>query len=175
MLKKVIAFISILYFVITIGNAGNIKELHAQSFSSNGRFVAGWYWLQRGGQFAKWTFVGPGNMKPLIMLCFSTLSTDTLNGGAGYDSKIRVSVNGGPVQYITLKNDCPLIRGRWKGVDNTNTHGVGYSSHGCMRAKIKTPFRSSTITVIAEKPQRGGAAHTAVNKNSLKIIYQERN
>ena len=173
MLKKVIAFITILYFVTTIGNAGNIKELHAQSFSSDGKFVAGWYWLQKGGQFAKWTFAGPDNMKPVIMLCFSTLSTDTVNGGAGYDSKIRVSVNGGRVYYLTLKNDCPLIR-RWRGVDNTNTHGVGYSSHGCMRAKIKYPFTASPITVIVEKPQRG-AAHTAVNKNSLKIIYQEAN
>ncbi len=149
--------------------SATMHELEATSFQSNGVSVYGWYWLNSPGRYAKWTFVMPGvnllhGATGMGAICVSGLSTDRANGGAGFDSKLKLKL-WGRVKTITLKNECPLLKNLEPSVGSIDSKGIGYASHGCIRYKIP---RSGHFTITATYP---GGHHTAVKKDSMKIIY----
>ncbi len=157
---------------------GEIKELHPVSFSSNGSVVAGWRWLMRPGHYAEWTFLIPLSDFVTGMpvgFCFSTLSTNRVNGGAGYDSSLKVVGVRGRTITLSLKNACSCLK-RLSRRYSGNSHGIGYESHGCFLDKI-TPFverRTMDGMVVKVRVEYAGDHHTAVRKDSLKIVYTTR-
>ena len=157
--------IFLLFAVMT--EAGSLKVVSTESFSSNGPTIAGWHWLRHQGHEAEWSFACTEPRLIHAVFCFSTLSTDRDNGGAGYNSTIKVSSNTPPrTKYVTLKNDCPLLKNLPAAPGDS--HGIGYSSHGCVKFPIKCLPRQPII--IKASFQR---AQTAVKKDSLKMIYVE--
>jgi len=154
-------------FALLMAKAGELRVVSAESFTSNGPTIAGWHWLQHRGHKAEWTFTCMEQRVVHAVFCFSTLSTDRDNGGAGYNSTIKVSSNIPPrTKYVTLKNDCPLLKNLPAAPGDS--HGIGYSSHGCVNFTIKCTPRYPII--IKASFQRG---QTAVKKDSLKMIYVE--
>ena len=197
-MKKIFTacFLFLCFFVLSnLASAMQLQEIHPTSFHSNGAKIAGWHWLRRANDFATWTFTMPqsfGN-SGVVVLCFSTLSTNTFNGGAGYDSSLKVSVGRSRVVNLKLKNDCPCLKNRRGG----DSHGIGYSSHGCLKRKISrsqfggsdktipahgkgrskpkpnNALNNNILTVKVEFPKRG-RHHTAVRQDSLKLIWMKR-
>ncbi len=162
-----LTFLTLLVFPSLLFSA-TMHELKASSFQSNGTRVYGWYWLGSPGHYAEWTFVMPGvnllhGATGIAAICISGLSTDRANGGAGFDSRLKL--NRARVRTITLKNECPLLKNLEPSVGSIDSKGIGYASHGCV--KIKIP-RQGTFRIRATYP---GGHHTAVKKDSMKIIY----
>ncbi len=151
----------------TLVLAIQLQELHPTSFVSNGAKIVGWHWLRRANDYAEWTFKLPQNLPPSVIavLCFSTLSTNTYNGGAGFDSKLKVKMSQGGNFRVKLKNDCPCLKYRSSG----DSHGIGYQSHGCAKRKISRKHGANT-NILKVRVEYPGGHHTAVQKSSLKMI-----
>ena len=148
-----------------LAQAETLKEVSADSFSSNGPTAAGWHWLQQEGHKAKWTFTCNEEMGLRAVFCFSTLSTDRINGGAGYNSIIKVSINAPyRIKTVTLKNDCPHLKNLAAALGNS--HGIGYPSHGCVTFVVKCDSRYPIVVEAFFKNRQ-----TAVKKSSLKMLY----
>ncbi|WP_025270311.1 hypothetical protein [Hippea sp. KM1] len=134
-------------------------------FNTNGDKISGWYWLRRSGHYAEWKFKFPSQAPRLMAACFSTLSTNKVNGGAGYNSYLKVTVsfeNGKKfTKRLRLKNAHPCLKRIYSGFSN----GVGYRSYGCML--FKTPPKINIITIKAEYK---GRHHSAVKRDSV-ILY----
>ncbi len=157
----------------TSATAIQLQELKPISFTSNGAKIAGWHWLRRAGNYAEWTFELPHNItkNTVAALCFSTLSTNTFNGGAGFNSTLKVILNQGPRFNVKLKNDCPCLKHRNGG----NSHGIGYQSHGCAKHKIPKKVRGPNANILKVRVEYPRGNHTAVRQESLKMILMIKN
>jgi len=154
---KVLATTLLLFFAVTVSAHAAIDEAWSTGYTSNGSSIAGWNWLRSSGNYAEWTFSQLSGKS--VVLCFSTLSTNTVNGGAGFDSQLTVMVNGRRAGIVMLKNDCPCVR------YSSNSRGICYQSHGCLRVKLAPG--ESLQTVRVEYPGRN---HSATKKESLKVV-----
>ncbi len=170
MKKAVIACVGIFLLSVLPAHAGTLKQVSPSSYDSNGAPIMGWNWLRQPGHYAQWSFTCPAELRSgrsaVAVFCFSTLSTDRVNGGAGYNSSLKVCMNGRQCKKITFQNDCPCLK-RLKRYYSGNSHGIGYPSHGCALYKITcNPLQPILIRASFVK-----GAHTAVKKDSLKMIY----
>jgi hypothetical protein len=135
-----------------------INEAGPVSYNSNAPVIVGWNWVRSTGQFAEWEFAPVAGPVRNAVISFTTLSTNTMNGGAGYDSKLKVVSGGAGV--VMLHNDCPGIR--YSG----NSGGIGYQSHGCMKVRLEP---GQPLKIRLEYP--GTGAHSATKRESAKLIY----
>ncbi|WP_022670612.1 hypothetical protein [Hippea alviniae] len=144
--------------------SSNPVKLIPTGFKTNGDLIMHWYWLRRSGHYAEWHFKLPQNKK-IIAACFSTLSTNGINGGAGYNSSLKIiTISNNRViakGRLLLRNAHPCLRRVFRGY----SHGVGYRSYGCKLIKVPP-----TATDLVIKVEYMGRHHTAVNKDSL-ILY----
>ncbi len=157
----------VVLFLLTpmVAMGSGIKRVAPTGYTSTGDLIMGWHWLRRPGAYSQWNFPAIGPHK-VSAICVSTLSTNQVNGGAGYDSKVLVGikVDGKPVHWFKrpmhLRNACPCIK--YPGFSN----GIGYKSYGCRRIKLPT---NKPFSILLKYPGRGH--HTATRKDSVKVIY----
>lgn len=154
---RVLTTTLLLFFAVTLPARAAINESFPANYDSNGDSIAGWNWLRSSGNYAEWAFAPISGRN--IVLCFSTLSTNTVNGGAGFDSQLKVSVNGHPAGMVMLRNDCACVR------YPSNSRGICYQSHGCLRVKLASGESLQTVRVIYT-----GRNHSASRKESLKVV-----
>ncbi|WP_201352047.1 hypothetical protein [Hydrogenimonas urashimensis] len=169
MKKLAVCVAGILVLGALSSQAGTLKQASATSFSSNGPKIAGWHWLRHRGEKAKWVFACPGGLfGGEVVFCFSTLSTNGVNGGAGHDSTLQVHLGHGARKRLTLKNDCPLLKDL---AGAGNSHGIGYPSHGCVKYTVKCTFKSPIVIEVSNEGRGRSMGHTAVKKSSVKMTY----
>ncbi|MCF8215489.1 MAG: hypothetical protein K9I59_01295 [Chlorobium sp.] len=154
---KVIFTTLLLCFAVTVSARAAINESFPTAYDANGASIAGWNWLRASGNYAEWKFSPVSARK--VVLFFAALSTNTVNGGAGFDSRLTVLVNGQRAGVVMLGNDCPGAR--YSG----NSRGIGYSSHGCL---VLTPRVQQPVTSV--RVEYPGGHHSAMKQTSLKII-----
>jgi hypothetical protein len=92
------------------------------------------------------------------VIVFSTLSANGKNGGAGFDSKLRIK--GGQQGEVYLRNECTMLQ------YPENSRGIGYQSHGCIKVRLEPGV---PLEIWVEYPGHG--AHSAVNRATAKLIY----
>ena len=173
-MKKFLLLVLALFLLYPINSfSGQIKQVKAIAFHSNGAHILGWYWLRQSGHFAEWNVNLPNDVdlhKPMA-LCFSTLSTNTFSGGAGYDSGLSLRIMPSRKSYgLRLINDSKCLKGLAQYY-NGNSHGIGYHSHGCIVRRIKPIINENGIKKVNLMVSYSGGHHTAVNKDSLTLIY----
>ncbi|WP_035589483.1 hypothetical protein [Hippea jasoniae] len=173
MRRVVVVLVGILLFVQS-SFGYSITKAQITGFSANGSFISGWYWLRGNGQYAKWKvkFNRP-IAKPIAVLCFDALSTNTYNGGPGFNSYLILTR---PIKKrVIFKNECNCIR---IFRINHSPKGICYKSHGCVLVKVGaikpmkkgnfTYYNSPGMDVVIEYH---GGHHTALKKSSLQVYY----
>ena len=159
-----VSVIAIIVFVLPLQSLSASKVMPA-SFNTNGDLISGWYWLRRGGHYAEWKFKVPSRAPRLIAACFSTLSTNTYNGGAGFNSYLKTTIsfdNGRKItRKLSLKNAHPCLKRIYSGF----SRGVGYRSYGCILFRA---FPNTNIITI--RIEYIGGHHSAVKRDSV-ILY----
>ncbi len=152
--------------------AGQIKQVKAINFHSNGAYIMGWYWLRSSNNYAEWVVRLPNNVdfKKPIAFCFSTLSTNTYSGGAGFNSKLTLRYPPYRIaRTLNLKNDFRCLKS-FARYYYGDSHGIGYHSHGCFVGRLKPTMLEYNRT-LRVKVEYNGGHHTAVNKNSLTVVF----
>ena len=180
-MRKVIYMVLSIFVLVSISYSAVIKRINPTRFKTNGDRIGSWYWLRSPGHFAEWVVPSPGlrvSAGDKAVFCFSTLSTNTVNGGAGFDSSLIITLyskNGRRIDTsaLHLKNACSCLKdyARRRGV--YFSRGVGYKSYGCVL--LKTPGCNSRNPIwIRVRVRYKGGHHTAVRKDSLKVFYVPR-
>ena len=177
-MRKVIYMVLSIFILASISYSAVIKRINPIGFKTNGNRIKGWYWLRSPGHFAEWVIPSPRLRVPdgdKAVFCFSTLSTNTVNGGAGFDSSLSITLYSRDRKRIDtselyLKNACGCLRdyARRRGV--YFSRGVGYKSYGCVLLKIPRSNPGNPIWIRVRVRYKGGH-HTAVRKDSLKVFY----
>ncbi len=166
-------FIVIMFMLISFDSfGGQIKQVRATSFHSNGARIMGWYWLRSRNNYAEWVVRLPGNVdfKKPIAFCFSTLSTNTYSGGAGFNSKLTLRYPPYRIaRTLNLQNDFRCLKSFIKYYHG-NSYGIGYRSHGCFVGRLK-PTMLELNRTIRVKVEYNGGHHSAVNRNSLTVVF----
>jgi len=147
-------------FAWTLNVFADIIEIAPSNFYSNGPAIVGWNWLRSPGHYAEWTFRVPAGISvKRAAVCFSSLSTNTRNGGAGFDSHLKAVASGTRPSMLRLYNDCPCL------VYPRNSRGIGYTSHGCLRNVYPIPGETFELRV-----KYIGGHHSAMKRASAKLI-----
>ncbi len=194
-MKRVVVFLMTFLLFSSSSFGYSIAKAQVSDFSTNGDLISSWYWIRRSGQYAQWRvkFTRP-MAKPIAILCFETLSTNTYNGGPGFNSYLMMTE---PYRRrVNFRNDCGCIK--VFGIKHYQS-GVCYKSHGCITVKIKIGkmgkkgklisqieskmkflninqkntgnFSNPLAPSITVRVQYAGGHHTAVKSSSLRVYY----
>ena len=162
--------ITVLVVVVMLlaGSSGLAEELEATSFSSNGDFIQGWYWLrdQVLADKAWWEFEGIPEGSDDLLIEITALATDAADGQRDVAASFRLvygfpgsGMMGGLFEFqdVELPNVSP-------GDDP-----VGYTCRGTVKIPRSTPgLASGHLTVFAERVSASGP-HVAFNEASVTV------
>jgi len=143
----------------------------ADSFTSNGNLISGWYWLRATGHYAEWTWNAGETREPNRDAClnFSVLVTNRASGGSGYECNLRVRVldlQGNLVTTRTL-----VLDNYFRPINSTNSGGVGYAAYGatCSINIGRTVVEGFKVRV--DWPPLNRTYHVAVKQESVGLAY----
>lgn len=143
--------------------------LGASGYNSNGSMIAGWHWLRSPGHTATWVFeVGALQGAKNIYLNLNPLVTNGVNGGSGYDTTVKYTIQGAKTHTGTINVVNPF-----GPTDPQNSGGLGYQCYG-HSGSIPTPVIKgcTMVKVIVSYPFPAGK-HVAVNKGAASFGYSK--
>lgn len=170
--KKILlvgAVISGLSLVTAAGVSAKAVISRPTSFQSNGDLISGWYWLRATNHTATWTFDATGLQaarSSSVNLNLDALVTNGVNGGSGYSTVVRLTVNNGTRTRTTSM----LLSNPFRPIDPANSGGIGYQAYGHVYMSSSVWRGAKTITVTVGFPSMRGY-HAAVNQDALTIGY----
>jgi hypothetical protein len=140
---------------------GSVVVVSADTFTSDGDLINGWYWLRDAGYNDKgvWTFSGlptatKGNR---IVIFFKPLVTNSVSGGPGSDSSVVVkysTTSGEEIKPVALTNPHSEIK------DSRDSHGYGYETYGSLSVPLPRDGKLKVqLLRMSGKPEQ-----VAVNK-----------
>lgn len=150
---------------------GNVTIVYADDFTSNGDLIGNWYWLRDSGykHYGQWNFSGLPNSTSdgFVYIYLKCLVTNTINGGSGYSTDIKLFDPSNPSKFATvhLYNLHPEFQ------EPSYTYGWGYESRGWLKICDCRIPPSGNLTLRLERFPPN-TEHVAVNKNSVTIEYR---
>jgi len=151
---------------------GGAAVLGPVGFQSNGASISGWYWLRGSGHAATWTFDAAalqGAKKGSVYIDFNPLVTNGVNGGSGYQTTCKVTVEGTSAKTFSIPLTNP-----YRPVDPGDSGGVGYQCHGhsstALPASLYQGVGTIKVTISYPFPQR---YHVAVNRDAMYMGYSK--
>jgi hypothetical protein len=129
--------------LVTVPRADSFNAKTADSFSSNGDLISGWYWVRATGHEAQWDWNPIADNASKIWINFALLVTNKTSGGSGYSTSVDVTVKDAATgkelhKKLRLKNP---FKPRYPG----NTGGVGYRAYGAI--KIQRSFLENGFSI----------------------------
>ncbi len=150
------------------------QQLTLKNFSSNGNYIAGWYWLRDSNlkHYGRWQVNGLKGIEAnkWLKLDLTLLATNTYNGGRGYNADIDLYY--APGQKTNLKNlrEASHLRTVVKN-DSPKSDKVGYTCHGTVFIKVGNAGKTGSMTIEIYRPTTK-SDHIAVNKKTIGLKAQ---
>lgn len=170
MKRRVSVFLVVLLVLAVLAVAwARAYSLGASNFVSNGSMIAGWHWLRSGGHTATWTFDAAALQSAQgVYINLNPLVTNGTNGGSGYDTTIKYTIQGARAHTGTI-----TVVNPFRPTDPAHSGGVGYQCFGHSAAIPSTVYRGcSAVKVTITYPFPAGR-HVAVNKDCMGIGYSK--
>ncbi len=158
-----------------VSSHGPVRVVSADSFTSDGDPIAGWYWLRDPAlrNKAVWHFselptstAAAKNSR--VILRFDPLVTNKANGGPGYDANVVVSYkarNGVTYRhYVTMRNLHPEMK------DPRDSGGWGYQAQGWTAVPVTRVPASGELTVTVTRG-RATRTHVAANEAACTVEW----
>jgi hypothetical protein len=153
---------------------GYVQVVAADTFSTDGDFIGGWYWLRDAAfqQYGKWEFSGipsAGVVGNCVYIRFDPLVTNTVSGGSGYSTLVSViftKKGGGTItKCVLIVSTHPEFQ-----EPRYTQDGWGYAAFGWIKVPVKqVPVDGKmTVTLVRKKCH---PYHTAVNDGACTIEY----
>jgi len=170
----IVGTVGIAIAVNTLGvpiEKGRVRLLKADSFTSNGDLISGWYWLRDPGytHYGKWNFSGVPTLTldGYIYIYFECLVTNTYNGGSGYSTYVKVYNASAPSHFTILK--LQNLHSEFR--EPNNTEGWGYSSIGWIKVPtyLIPPTGILSFGLMRYSPN---TEHVAVNSDCVTIEWR---
>ncbi len=158
-----------------VASHGPVRVAGADSFSSDGDLIAGWYWLRDPALRTKatWHFselptrtADAKNAR--VILRFDPLVTNKASGGPGYDANVLVSYkakNGVTYRHhVMMRNLHPEMK------DPRDSGGWGYQAQGWTVIPVSRIPASGELTVTISR-DRATKTHVAANEAACTVEW----
>ena len=170
MKRRVSVFLVVLLVLAVLAVAwARAYSLGASNFASNGSPISGWHWLRSSGHTATWTFdAGALQGAKGVYINLNPLVTNGTNGGSGYDTTVKYTIQGARTQTGTI-----TVVNPFRPTDPQNSGGLGYQAYGHSGTIPSTVYRGcSAVKVTISYPFPNGK-HVAVNNGCMGIGYSK--
>lgn len=164
---------AVAFAVIT--SYGPVRVAAAESFTSTGDEISGWWWLRDSmlDDTARWEFEGLPTAAGVakynrVYLRFDPLVTNRAGGGAGYDASVHIIYRGrnGAIYRHTVKmrNLHPEMK------DVRDSGGWGYSAMGSFSIPVSRIPADGKLSVIMRRSS-ATRYHVAANAGACTVEY----
>lgn len=158
-----------------LSSHGPVRVASADSFSSDGDEIAGWFWLRDTAlkDKAVWHFselptTTAAAKNSRVILRFDPLVTNKASGGPGYDANVLVSYkarNGVTYRHMVLmRNLHPEVR------DPRDSGGWGYAAQGWTSVPISRIPASGELTVTVSR-HKATKTHVAAQSGACTVEW----